>query len=149
MGKRSPHEASAEESRPSLHHECCTAGRLMLSSTRSLKPKHIRILRAARLAQRHAVATGMNRSHNRPMFRRRMALDQQEEQTMRQLIRLAIPRAIRAAALVAAALLTSPTYAADADWTEVGKALGKSGSEMPGGVYRVGLPRSDRKVSLD
>src|SRR5262249_35296958 len=31
----------------------------------------------------------------------------------------------------------------------IAQALGKSGSEMPGNVYRVGLPRSDLKVSLD
>jgi hypothetical protein len=31
----------------------------------------------------------------------------------------------------------------------VGEALGKTGTEMPGGVYRVGLPRTDLKVSLD
>jgi hypothetical protein len=28
-------------------------------------------------------------------------------------------------------------------------ALGKSGTEMPGGIYRVGLPRSDLHVTLD
>src|SRR5690242_10479415 len=44
------------------------------------------------------------------------------------------------------------TLAAGADpaWMKsVGDALGKSGSAMPGGVYRVGLPRSDLHVSLD
>ena len=35
------------------------------------------------------------------------------------------------------------------DWAQVAQALGKSGSEMPGGVYRVGLPRSDLKVTLE
>ncbi len=39
--------------------------------------------------------------------------------------------------------------AADGDWARVGEALGKSGTEMPGGVYRVGLPRTDLKVTLD
>jgi hypothetical protein len=34
------------------------------------------------------------------------------------------------------------------DWSAVGKALGKSGTEMPGGIYRVGLPRSDLHVQL-
>jgi Domain of Unknown Function (DUF1259) len=52
-------------------------------------------------------------------------------------------------AALLAATMVSPCYAADADWSGVGKALGKSGSEMPGGVYRVGLPRSDLKVTLD
>jgi hypothetical protein len=36
------------------------------------------------------------------------------------------------------------------DWqTQVGEALGKSGSAAPGGIYRVGLPRTDLKVTLD
>jgi hypothetical protein len=34
------------------------------------------------------------------------------------------------------------------DWNAVAKALGKAGTEMPGGVYRVGLPRSDLHVQL-
>ncbi|KAA3441572.1 peptidase M23 [Mesorhizobium sp. SARCC-RB16n] len=44
--------------------------------------------------------------------------------------------------------LVQPSLAAP-DWKAVAQALGKSGTEMPGGVYRVGLPRSDLKVSLD
>src|SRR2546430_1807601 len=43
----------------------------------------------------------------------------------------------------------APANAADDTWTRVGEALGKSGAEMPGGVYRVGLPRTDIKASLD
>jgi hypothetical protein len=40
--------------------------------------------------------------------------------------------------------------AADKDWQQqVGEALGKPGQEMPGGVYRVGLPRTDLHVKLD
>jgi len=39
--------------------------------------------------------------------------------------------------------------AADADWGKVASVLGKSGTEMPGGVYRVGLPRTDLHVTLD
>jgi hypothetical protein len=36
------------------------------------------------------------------------------------------------------------------DWpAQVGEALGKSGTAAPGGVYRVGLPRTDLKVTLD
>ena len=35
------------------------------------------------------------------------------------------------------------------DWKPVADALGKPGTEMPGGVYRVGLPRSDLHVVLD
>jgi len=39
--------------------------------------------------------------------------------------------------------------AADADWDAVAKAIGRSGTEMPGGVYRVGIPRSDLTVVVD
>jgi Domain of Unknown Function (DUF1259) len=46
------------------------------------------------------------------------------------------------------ATVSLPAWAGT-DWTKVAEALGKSGSEMPGGVYRVGLPRSDLKVTLD
>ena len=50
-------------------------------------------------------------------------------------------------ALVAAA----PGFAAAADdWqAQVGEALGKTGATAPGGIYRVGLPRTDLKVTLD
>ncbi|HYS45371.1 MAG TPA: DUF1259 domain-containing protein, partial [Rhizomicrobium sp.] len=34
------------------------------------------------------------------------------------------------------------------DWNAVGQALGKTGTQMPGGIYRVGLPRSDLHVQL-
>jgi hypothetical protein len=53
---------------------------------------------------------------------------------------------------LAALLAGAPTLALAADngWqVEVGKALGKTGSAMPGGVYRVGLPRTDLKATLD
>jgi hypothetical protein len=53
------------------------------------------------------------------------------------------------AVLVLAAGLSTPAYAADENWARVGEALGKAGSEMPGGVYRVGFPRSDIKATLD
>src|SRR5947209_3718505 len=45
--------------------------------------------------------------------------------------------------------LWSSTCAAQGEWDPVAKALGRSGSVMPGGVYRVGLGRSDLKVTLD
>src|SRR6201998_3417352 len=36
------------------------------------------------------------------------------------------------------------------DWqAQVGEALGKTGATAPGGIYRVGLPRTDLKVTLD
>src|SRR5262245_38251910 len=39
--------------------------------------------------------------------------------------------------------------AAEPQWAQVAQALGKSGTEMPGGIYRVGMPRTDLKVSVD
>src|SRR5258708_2087174 len=38
---------------------------------------------------------------------------------------------------------------AQAQWDKVATALGKSGSEMPGQVYRVALPRTDLRVTVD
>ena len=46
------------------------------------------------------------------------------------------------------AAFSATTFAADETWTRVGQALGKPGSGA-GGVYRVGLPRTDLKVTLD
>src|SRR5215471_1976374 len=52
------------------------------------------------------------------------------------------------AALVLA--LAGPAKAAEGDvWAPVAEALGKTGSVMAGGVYRVGFPRTDLKVTLD
>ena len=45
--------------------------------------------------------------------------------------------------------LALPAAAAENDWAKVADALGKSGTEMPRGVYRVGLPRTDLHVTLD
>src|SRR5260221_5426000 len=55
----------------------------------------------------------------------------------------------RIAAIVIGAAMAAPAFAADRDWSDVGKALGKDGAMQPGGVYRVSLPRTDLKVSLD
>src|SRR5438552_18578645 len=53
------------------------------------------------------------------------------------------------AAVAIAAGLSIPAFAADGDWARVGEALGKPGTEMPGGVYKLGLPRTDIKATLD
>jgi hypothetical protein len=50
-------------------------------------------------------------------------------------------------AIVFALGCAAPAWAAP-DRNAVAKALGKSGTEMAGGVYRVGLPRSDLHVQL-
>ena len=52
--------------------------------------------------------------------------------------------------LAFAATLSNAAIAADDDWqARVGEALGKTGASTPGGIYRVGLPRTDLKVTLD
>ncbi len=57
---------------------------------------------------------------------------------------------MKCTALAFAGLLSAPAIAADDGWqARVGEALGKTGSAMPGGIYRVGLPRTDLKVTLD
>jgi Domain of Unknown Function (DUF1259) len=61
---------------------------------------------------------------------------------MRPIIRLVIP-------LIGAIVLATPVFAAEPDWNQVAQTLGKSGGVQAGGVYRVGFPRTDLKVSLD
>jgi hypothetical protein len=58
-------------------------------------------------------------------------------------------RILGLAGAMALALSSTGATAADNDWQPVGEALGKPGQEMPGGVYRVGLPRTDLHVKLD
>jgi hypothetical protein len=59
-------------------------------------------------------------------------------------------RKIVATVLFSVALVAAnSSFGAAADWTTVANALGKPGAEMPGGIYRVGLPRSDLTVTLD
>jgi hypothetical protein len=58
--------------------------------------------------------------------------------------------AMHGVVLAVAVVLSAPATAADDGWqARVGEALGKTGSAMPGGIYRVGLPRTDLKVTLD
>src|SRR5215831_14902957 len=53
-------------------------------------------------------------------------------------------------AIIFASAISSTSLAADPDWMKaVGDALGKTATAMPGGIYRVGLPRSDLRVTLD
>ena len=60
-----------------------------------------------------------------------------------------MPRPMSLAGAFVLAALVAPAFAADRDWGDVGKALGKEGSVQPGDVYRVSLPRTDLKVTLD
>lgn len=43
----------------------------------------------------------------------------------------------------------TPAWAAEGWQQQIASGLGKPGTEMPGGVYRVGLPRTDLHVVLD
>jgi hypothetical protein len=56
-------------------------------------------------------------------------------------------RQLTAAALFAA--VPGVAFAADEWQAQVGEALGKTGTPTPSGIYRVGLPRTDLKVTLD
>jgi len=58
-------------------------------------------------------------------------------------------KAIATALFGVVVLAARAAFAAPPDWNAVAAALGKSGTEMPGGIYRVGLPRSDLTVALD
>jgi hypothetical protein len=46
-------------------------------------------------------------------------------------------------------VLTVGASAADIDWSKVDQALGKPGTNQPGGVHKYGLPRSDLKITVD
>ena len=57
-------------------------------------------------------------------------------------------RKLALAALLAG--VSDVSLAADNDWqVRVGEALGKPGAATPSGIYRVALPRTDLKVTLD
>jgi uncharacterized protein DUF1259 len=56
---------------------------------------------------------------------------------------------VKSAVFALFAGLAASANAAGDDWARVGEALGKAGAELPGGVYKVGLPRTDIKATLD
>ena len=51
--------------------------------------------------------------------------------------------------IVCSLLLASNMLHAQGQWDAVAKAIGRPGTEMPGGVYRVGIGRSDLTVTVD
>ena len=51
--------------------------------------------------------------------------------------------------LLLAIALPGAAYAAQPWEDAIAAALGRPGTEMPDGVYRIGLPRSDLHVTLD
>jgi hypothetical protein len=50
---------------------------------------------------------------------------------------------------IGALALSAAAPAADIDWSKVDQALGKPGTNQPGGVHKFGLPRSDLKITVD
>ena len=57
-------------------------------------------------------------------------------------------RILRTVAVLSLAF-SSPAWAAEEWQQQIASGLGRQGTEMPGGVYRVGLPRTDLEVTLD
>jgi hypothetical protein len=58
-------------------------------------------------------------------------------------------RLVRLFAGVAAIATCGSAVGADIDWAKVDQAIGKKGSDQPGGVHKYGLPRSDLSVTAD
>ena len=52
-------------------------------------------------------------------------------------------------ATLPALALCAGAAAAGPDWLKVDQALGRKAAELPGGVHKYGLPRSDLRVSVD
>jgi hypothetical protein len=52
-------------------------------------------------------------------------------------------------AAIGGVILISSASAAEMDWSKVDEAIGKPGTNQPGGVHKFGLPRSDLKVTVD
>src|SRR5712672_4805540 len=50
---------------------------------------------------------------------------------------------------ITAIALSVGAAAADIDWSKVDQALGKPGTNQPGGVHKYGLPRTDLKITVD
>jgi Domain of Unknown Function (DUF1259) len=48
-----------------------------------------------------------------------------------------------------AAAFAVAANAAPIDWSKVDQAMGKPGTDQPGGVHKYGLPRSDLKITVD
>ncbi len=58
-------------------------------------------------------------------------------------------KSMRLLSLLGLLALSAPAHAAEPWEQAIATSFGKAGTEMPGGVYRIALPRSDLKVTLD
>jgi hypothetical protein len=52
-------------------------------------------------------------------------------------------------ATLLAVVMSSSASAGEIDWSKVDHAMGKKGADLPGGVHKYGLPRSDLTVTVD
>ena len=52
-------------------------------------------------------------------------------------------------ATLIALLISTGAVAAEIDWTKVDQAIGRKGSDQPGGVHKYSFPRSDLHVTVD
>jgi hypothetical protein len=52
-------------------------------------------------------------------------------------------------AAISGIALSTAAGAAEIDWSKVDQALGKAGTDQPGGVHKYGLPRTDLKITVD
>jgi hypothetical protein len=58
-------------------------------------------------------------------------------------------RIVTLLASLGALAFTVSASAAPIDWSKVDQAIGKPGTDQPGGVHKYGLPRSDLKITVD
>jgi hypothetical protein len=58
-------------------------------------------------------------------------------------------RIVTLMASLGAFIFTAGANAAPIDWNKVDQAIGKPGTDQPGGVHKYGLPRSDLKITVD
>jgi hypothetical protein len=58
-------------------------------------------------------------------------------------------RLVKLFAGIAAVVTSVAALGADIDWSKVDQAVGRKGSDQPGGVHKYGLPRSDLSVTAD
>ncbi|MCW3476371.1 DUF1259 domain-containing protein [Limobrevibacterium gyesilva] len=58
-------------------------------------------------------------------------------------------RTLFAIAIAGLLLTGAPATGAEVEWSKVDRALGKVGTDQPGGVHKYGLPRSDLHVTVD
>ena len=67
---------------------------------------------------------------------------------LRRLMRLSLNHAILVLGLAVSVATPELALASEPDWKTVEAALGKSGQTQPGGVFRIGMPRTDLAITV-